>query len=99
MSNKNCDQLIDVNTIIRKNINIDDSEIDGEKVMMDIERGQYYMLNDVASRIWTIIEDDICIKDVINLLLKEYDINEETCTKSVLEFLNKLNIDNLIEIM
>jgi hypothetical protein len=99
VSNKNCDQLIDVNTIIRKNINIDDSEIDGEKVMMDIERGQYYMLNDVASRIWTIIEDDICIKDVINLLLKEYDINEETCTKSVLEFLNKLNIDNLIEIM
>ncbi|ETJ28354.1 hypothetical protein Q604_UNBC16741G0001, partial [human gut metagenome] len=53
------------------------------------------MLNDVASRIWTIIEDDICIKDVINLLLKEYDINEETCTKSVLEFCILLNCWNM----
>lgn len=97
MINKDIDELIDLNTIVKKNIDIDDTDIDGEKVMMNIEIGQYYMFNEIASRIWTIIGEGVSIKDIINLLLKEYDVDEQICKKSILEFINKLKEDKLIE--
>ena len=49
------DLRINLDTIINKNLEIDDTDLDGEKVMMNLERGEYFMMNEVGSRIWEII--------------------------------------------
>ena len=66
------------------------AEIDGQAMIMSIEKGEYYGLDEIGSRIWTLIEtphtvDAICVK-----LLEEYDVNREICENQVIEFLENL---------
>lgn len=82
--------------IIVKNGNIDAVDIDGEVAMMDIEKGKYYGFNDVASRIWQLIEKPIAVKHIIDNLLSEYEIGEEVCETTVIDFLSTLYSEDLI---
>jgi len=87
-----------MDTIIERKLDIDTTEIDGEKAMMNLEKGQYFMLNGVGSRIWDIIEKPCSVKEVVSDLLEEYDVDEVTCKQSTFEFLGKLNHAELISI-
>ncbi len=89
---------VNLDDIISKNIEIDDTDIDGEKVMMNLDKGQYFMMNEVGSRIWEIIETPIHVKGIVEKLREEYDVDEQICTDKVLEFLKSLNEADLIKV-
>lgn len=92
------DYGINLETVINKNLEIDDTDLDGEKVMMNLDKGEYFMMNEVGSRIWEIISEPINIKDIINTLRNEYEVDEETCKDTVIEFLGRLDNADLISI-
>ena len=89
---------INLETIINKNLEIDDTDLDGEKVMMNLDKGQYFMMNEVGSRIWEIINEPINVKGIIETLRSEYEVDEEICKDTVVEFLGRLNNAELISI-
>lgn len=89
---------INLDTVINKNLEIDDTDLDGEKVMMNLDKGEYFMMDEVGSRIWDIIIEPINVKGIIEALLSEYEVDEETCTDTVIEFLGRLNNAELISI-
>jgi len=64
--------------------------------MMNLETGQYFVLNDVASRIWELIKTQVAVTEIIDSLLNEYDIDNKTCETAVVNFLSKLNHAKLI---
>ena len=66
--------------------------------MMDLEKGRYFSLNGVGSRIWEIIEEPIGINKIVDCLLEEYDVNRNECEENVLEFLGKLEDANIISV-
>lgn len=92
------DYGINLETVINKNLEIDDTDLDGEKVMMNLERGEYFMMNEVGSRIWEIISEPINVKEIISTLRNEYEVDEETCKDTVIEFLGRLDNADLISI-
>ena len=92
------DYGINLDTIINKNLEIDDTDLDGEKVMMNIDKGEYFMMNEVGSRIWEIISEPINVRRIIDTLCSEYEVDEETCKDTVVEFLGRLNNADLISI-
>ena len=92
------DYGINLNTIINKNLEIDDTDLDGEKVMMNLDKGEYFMMNEVGSRIWEIISEPINVRRIIDTLRSEYEVDEETCKDTVVEFLGRLNNADLISI-
>ena len=92
------DLRINLDTIINKNLEIEDTDLDGEKVMMNLEKGEYFMMNEVGSRIWEIISKPINVKDIIETLRSEYEVDEETCKCTVIDFLTGLNHAKLISI-
>ena len=92
------DLRINLDTIINKNLEIEDTDLDGEKVMMNLERGEYFMMNEVGSRIWEIISKPINVKNIIETLRSEYEVDEETCKCTVIDFLTGLNHAKLISI-
>lgn len=73
------DYGINLNTIINKNLEIDDTDLDGEKVMMNLDKGEYFMMNEVGSRIWEIISEPINVRRIIDTLCSEYEVDEEIC--------------------
>lgn len=89
---------VEIENIISKNPEIDATDLDGEVVMMNMEKGQYFMMNDVGSRIWEIIEEPIKVSEIINALLSEFEVEREECENTVMEFLNDLNYGDLIRV-
>jgi len=73
-------------------------DIDDEKVMMSIERGQYYGLDPVGSRVWELIEEPVKVSALIDELLLRYDVDRETCEQDVLAFLEELYEDGLVRV-
>jgi hypothetical protein len=91
--------MIVTNTKVSKVEGVDVTELNGEKVMMNLETGKYFVLNDVASRIWESIQVTIVVNEIISGLLNEYDIDKSTCETGVISFLSKLNYAKLIHVV
>ncbi len=75
------------------------TDIDGEKVMMHIDNGKYYAMNEVGSRIWDIIINPISVEQIVITLNDEYDIERSVCETAVLDFLESVYNENLIEVL
>ena len=87
----------DESIIIRK-AGMDTTEMDGEKVMMDLDKGEYFMMNEVGSRIWDIIQEPVSCKEVIDTLLKEYNVEESECREKAISFIRRLGEADLVSI-
>lgn len=89
---------INKETILSRKPDLDCTELDGDIVMMDLDKGEYFMLNPVANSIWENIESPIAVSDLISNLMTEYEVDEKTCYLNVIDFLGKLNDSNLLVI-
>ncbi len=74
------------------------SDIDDEKVMMSVEKGRYYSLDRVGSRVWDLIQEPVMVSDLIDTLLGRYDVDRETCEEDVLEFLEELHDEGILQV-
>lgn len=90
--------MIKSDAIICRNDNIPTIELDGDVAMMSVEKGKYYGLNSVASRIWELLQESQIFNNLIDVLLKEYDVEKTTCEQDVSELLISLNEAGLITI-
>ena len=92
----NISKIISLDNTITQKKGLDATDMDGEIVMMDIDRGKYYSFNEVGSRIWNIIEKPLMVKEIVPILLNEFEVDEKTCEDSVLDFLSRIYNDELI---
>jgi len=90
--------MIGKETVIGRANGIVGSKMDGEVVMMNIEKGKYYCLDEVASRIWDIIEEEKSVEEVVDVLLNEYDVSKDECMNDVVELFENLFSQDLITI-
>jgi hypothetical protein len=49
-----------------------------------------YTLNETGAFLWDLIDGENSIEDMIEALIREYDIGEETATNDVFEFINEM---------
>ena len=89
-------KLIELNSIVTQAKSLVSSDMDGETVMMSIENGKYYGMDPIGSRIWKLIEKPQSPSVLCEILLNEYNIDQEICQQHVLEFLNKLSDQGLV---
>lgn len=73
------------------------SDMDGEKVMMNITNGNYYNLGKVGGRIWSLIGNPISAAELVTLLMSEYDVEQTVCEDQVISFLKHLSEEKLID--
>lgn len=91
--------MIVKDSIIFQSNDFDVTDLDGEKVIMNFEKGKYFSLNEMGSIIWEIINKETSVKKIIKLLITEYDVEEDVCEKCVFEYLNNLYNINLIKVI
>ena len=83
------------NFIVQKG-ELDSVDMDGDVVMMNIEKGKYYGFNHVGSHVWQLVGQPMAVKDVISVLLQEFDVDTKICEEAILDFVNKLYREELI---
>jgi hypothetical protein len=71
-------------------------DIDHEVVLLSLNQGAYYQLNDVGSRIWELLESPTTVDALIEQLVKEFDVTREACQAQVFDFLRALLVERLI---
>jgi hypothetical protein len=62
-----------------KNKNAITGRVNEELVMMDIDRGKYFSLNNVATRIWEILDVPLGMEEICLQLMQEYAVEEVQC--------------------
>lgn len=66
------------------------TDLAGEKVMIDFDTGKYFMLTGAANDIWDMINDGASISGIVEGLCALYEVSEDQCLASTVEFLQKL---------
>lgn len=86
-------------TLIRRSESILSSELENEIVMMDIQEGNYYGLEEPGTRIWELAENPVTVRDVCNSLQQEYEIEAEQCQREVIAFVEELQSRKVVELV
>lgn len=81
---------ITLETIIQRNNDILASDLDGEKVMMSIKKGEYYGLGKTGTFIWDHIDKPIAISDLISMITEKYKVDKTQCLNDITPFINDL---------
>lgn len=87
---------INLQTVIQRKKEILASDLDGEKVMMSIEKGEYYGLGKTGTFIWDNIEESIKIDDLIQLIIEKYNVDKNQCFEDIVPFIRHLIEKELI---
>lgn len=75
------------------------SDMDGEKVMLNVQNGKYYNLGEVGGTIWNQIENPISFFHLIATLHTSYEVELSDCEEQVHSFLEILLKEGLIELV
>ena len=66
-------------------------------VMMDIDAGKYYLLDDIASFVWTRLAAPTSVGELVDELCSRYDVAPARCEADILPFLTELHEKGLVQ--
>lgn len=69
-----------------------------ETVMLDVDRGTYFGLKDVAAAIWADLAQPTTLDALCARLVERFEVDETTCRREVAEFLADLADQELIDV-
>jgi len=72
------------------------AEIHNEVVLMDVERGCYYGLDEIGSEIWRAVENPLAVHSLCQSLTKKYKADPAIVASDVLTLLNNMYARELI---
>jgi len=84
---------------VRRIDDVLDTEIDDQTVMMDIEQGRYFGLNETGSRIWDLLAEPTVIGDLSDQLAAQFGVPREQCQQQVIDFLGRMMSRGLIQVV
>lgn len=68
----------------------------GTLVLLDLDGGQYYALDEVSARVWELCDGDHGVGTITEAIGAEYDAPVETIYEDVLAFLEEMLDENLL---
>lgn len=74
------------------------TELGNETVLMSIESGSYYGLEDTAQRIWILLATPRTLSDLSIHLAKEYEVSPEQCAEDILPFIEDMITEGLLKV-
>lgn len=72
--------------------------VDGEAIILSIERGSYYGLDDIGSEIWQLLATPVTVGALCDALAAKYDADRPTIERDALELLEKLVAEGLVSV-
>jgi len=73
-----------------------ESRIDGEAVLMQIDRGSFHGLKKSGLAIWELIDGQRDRAAIISALMARYDVSRERCESDVDRFLERMREAGLV---
>jgi coenzyme PQQ synthesis protein D (PqqD) len=64
--------------------------LDGVVIIMAVDSGDYFELNEVGSRLWRDLEEPVSIRDLVDRMVAEYDVDRDGCESDVRAWVARL---------
>ena len=71
-------------------------EAQGRTVLLRLEDGGYYALDEVGAMIWELCDGNRAVAEIVAILCEEFDAPESTVREDVLEFIGDLRRERLL---
>jgi Coenzyme PQQ synthesis protein D (PqqD) len=68
----------------------------GTAVLLSLDDGQYYALDDVGYKVWSLCDGAHTVSDIASIISREYDAALETIEADVIELLEDLAAQKLL---
>ena len=73
-------------------------EVDGEMVLLDMESENYFGLDEVGTAIWQAMQEKETLKEVLDALLEQYEVETEMLENDLSDFVGKLVESGLVKV-
>jgi hypothetical protein len=88
-----------VNSIVVREPGLSATEVDGRIVVLSLQAASYFDLNKVASEIWGMLSEPRRVEDILHELSLHHDVDTETMTRDVMNFLQSLLAQHLVRVI
>jgi hypothetical protein len=85
-------------TVISRSPTVLAAEVDGEIVMMSIEKGRYFGLDDIGSDIWKRIEQPCSFATLVDGLVTDYEADRGTIAADVTALLTRMAEQDVVRL-
>lgn len=84
--------------LIRRRIELMEAELDDEIVGLDVEQGTCFGFNATATTVWKALERPAARSELLETLLREYDVEPAACAAELDALLADLTARGMIEV-
>jgi hypothetical protein len=74
------------------------AEADGEVLMLDVESGNYFGLNEVASFVWLQLETPLTVAELCDRVQSEFEVDETRCLADLIAHLTAMVAEGLVQV-
>lgn len=74
------------------------SDVGDEVVILQLNSGKYFSLNEVGARVWTLIQETRTVREIRDVLVNEYTVTADKCEQDLFNILQEFLNKELIEI-
>jgi hypothetical protein len=67
-------------------------------VLLHLERGHYFTLNETGTAIWDRIGDGAALGELRDALVEQFEVDAETAWRDVVELVDELVAEGLVEV-
>jgi Coenzyme PQQ synthesis protein D (PqqD) len=85
-------------SIVRRVADQVSCDMAGEAIVLNMKSGVYFGMEQVAALIWNLVEKPRTVGEIRDAIMKEYDVDSNTCEQDLKLFLDRLQSAGLIEI-
>jgi hypothetical protein len=71
-------------------------EIEGEAVLLDLDKGRYYGLDEMGLQMWSLLEEYGDRQKVVSRLVDEFEVSKDRCNEDLDHFLETLAEHGLV---
>jgi hypothetical protein len=92
-------RTVDEATRVRTGKNVFAREFEGELVVLDLARGDYYGLDPIGAQLWHGLVAGKCVRDVAQEIAPQYDVDPDRLRSDLVALLQDLVGKGLVEVM
>jgi hypothetical protein len=67
-----------------------------EAAILNLKNSVYYGMNPVGARVWDLLKQPKSVRELRDVLLEEYEVDQERCEKDLLALLGTMRDEGLI---
>jgi coenzyme PQQ synthesis protein D (PqqD) len=88
---------VNLSTVLRRRSDVRYRRIEGEAVVLRQSAAEVLVLNEIGASVLDLADGDRCVREWIQALAEEFDVDPATLARDVLEFAGELQEAGLLE--